>query len=224
MKIIELKSQAKRKKYQRNFRIGALFSIVFDKPIDGVAWEDIMLPLGYTTTKGVSKFCFNKGPVDIDINDNTIFVNCNPQVLSCDERIAEIIKVLNQSWDAIGQEPSSVCAGSVNSYVLDSYKATKEFQKRCINYFFKQMDGDTSSIILNPTKTVASIVEIKFDKNHLGQDTLGFSIISILKDPNRKFDSIDRIHKYLEQLCKENYSAWRAIVSDNVIKVMEGGE
>lgn len=224
MKVIENKSQRRWKHYSNSFRIGVDYSVFFEITISSLPWTDLLLPLGYSqNTEGERRF-FTKRAVLIGFQDSTIFFHFDPVMTTHDSRIDEMVSILNHCWAHFPQPPKSVALGSVNSYVLNNYQGTKAYQKECIDYFFQQMDGEDSAIIASSSNDVFSLLDIKFEKGDDSKGFLTFFVTSSLKNSSRTMlDSVEGVKNCLEQLRKENYQAWRAVVSDRVLRVMEGG-
>lgn len=225
MKVIENKGQKKWKHYDNSFRIGVDYSVVFEITISSLPWADLLLPLGYSQNTEGERHFFTKRAVLIEFQDSTIFFHFVPVMTTHDSRVDEMVSILNHCWKLFPQPPKSVALGSVNSYVLNNYQDTKAYQKECIGYFFQQMDGEDSAIIASSSKDVFSLLDIKFEKGDDNKGLLTFFVTSSLKNSSgTMLDSVERVKNCLEQLRKENYQAWRAVVSDKVLRIMEGGD
>lgn len=223
MKVIKNSGRAQLKHFDINFRDSVAYSLTFDCSIVGLPWNDILSSLGYSQEAEGSKPIFTKDNVYLQVIENTIFINMNPRKLLFDNRIRVISSILNSSWDKIGGTIKTVVAGSINSYLLEEYQDTITYQKKCINFFFKQMEGQESAIILSPSDVYFSLLDIKFEKNG-DKNTLSFFVTSSLKESeNNRLDNVNKVLRCFEELRKENYCAWRSVVSDKVLRVMERG-
>lgn len=224
MKVIENKGQKKWKHYDNSFRIGVDYSVVFEITISSLPWNNLLQQLGYSQNTEGERHFFTKRAVLIEFQDSTIFFHFDPAMTTHDSRVDEMVSILNHCWTLFPQPPKSVVLGSVNSYVLNNYQDTKAYQKECIDYFFQQMDGEDYAIIASSSKDVFSLLDIKFEKGDDSKGFLTFFVTSSLKNSSGPMlDSVERVKNCLEQLRKENYQAWRAVVSDKILRIMEGG-
>ncbi|MCQ2274942.1 MAG: hypothetical protein MJZ86_09145 [Bacteroidales bacterium] len=224
MKVIENKSQKKWKHYNNSFRIAVNYSVVFEVSIASLPWSDLLRPLGYSQNTEGERLFYTKRAVLIEFQDSTIFFNFDPAQTTHDSRVDEIVLVVSQCESTFQKYPKSLVLNSVNSYILNNYQNTKAYQKKCIDYFFQQMDGEDYAIIVSAANDIFTILDVKFEKGDGNKGVLTFSVTTSLKNSgDRVLDSVERVKNCLEQLRKENYQAWRAVVSDKVLRVMEGG-
>ena len=205
----------KREVFEKNFRTHIFYALVLSDDSNTKSIIDALEEMGYA--KGQDSIHHSAdASMSVELVEGNLSLLFDPAKSHKDNRIADALRLV----DALGAKnvelnPTAISIAHSNRYLLPSFADSKENRENAIDFFFRNMNGDTQGININDD--YASVLKIDFNTSEKEDITLDFIVASSIYKLKGKVDVSKGQFENLEDNC---YRLWRSVVSNAVLKEM----